>query len=144
MTGRRKAPTGSSKHLLFSWHRLRITLYLLLTINRPYSPQLVLTFHLTRSHHHCLFEGRAKSKSYRLTAICWSPCKSSVATHLVRHSGWSNGLLPPTGDVWSTEVTCPAPHIKSGRLTTGTPLGASYLAKKEFALCASNHQNKPK
>lgn len=57
----RGVPTGSHKHLFFPWHGLKITRYLLLTINCPCSTQLILTFHLTRIHHNCLSKGVAKS-----------------------------------------------------------------------------------
>lgn len=69
-------PTGSHKHLLSSWQGLKITLYLLFTINGPYSTQLGLPFHLTRSHHNCLPKGVAKNKSYTFITICQTPTRA--------------------------------------------------------------------
>lgn len=112
---RRRVPTGSNKHLLSSWHRLKITLYLLLTINCRYSMQLGLTFLLTKSHQNGLSEGVAKSKSYRFIIISQHTCESFVIWHTwwetqtsSRAFWYSQGTrstekvsdLPPTWQEW--------------------------------------------
>lgn len=139
LTHRIRVPTGPNKYLFFSWHQLKISLYLLLTVNCPDSTQIGLTFHLTGRHHHGFSKGIAKSKSYRLITVCQHTCESFVLWHIWWEiQNWYTGLLI-NREHEEREVKWLAPHVKRGRLTMRTTLRACHFAKNELALCPSKY-----
>ena len=128
---RSRVPTSSNKPLSFPWHGLKIILYLLLTINCPYSTQLSLTFQLSESHHMCLSKGVAKNKSSTLIMVRQYTRESFVLGHtwwVIRT--WCKGHLIQAGKVMNREVKWLASHVESVKTQHENQSETSHLTKE--------------